>query len=311
MLLDKTSSSTSRTTSPLSSLDNHTSSEDTPTESLSLSLSQSPPPPPSHSCAHSEPDRDMVRGRTSEKSATTNQKQVSDTDKCALTTSDIMSPTSNNCTADSTLHSVAVECGSLRRNGEDAPVLMTSDSASIEWEMSRQQRREKRVNVPSSPLTPQGRIQTSSTGISMIDNHVGASPLHSSPSSSLNLNGSIQSDHNHFSAHLTPSPSHNSISPPVTITKLTPGTTTPTAPSYSNCNTTTDSSSTHLPSSPTSHPKPHPASYPPHPLTHSNEHDVPHSPTHHTRLIRDIVCPAKLQRNGSDEAVLIINGHEE
>ena len=230
-------------------------------------------------CQNNVQCNDMVRGRTSEKSAATNQKQVSDEDKCALTTSDIMSPTSNNCTADSTLHSVAVECGSLRRNGEDAPVLMTSDSASIEWEMSRQQRREKRVNVPSSPLTPQGRIQTSSTGISMIDNHVGASPLHSSPSSSLSPNGSIQSDHNHFSANLTPSPSHNSISPPVTITKLTPGTATPTVPSHSNCNTTADSSSTHLPSSPTSHPKPHPATVTQLPTCHT--HTQPH--THHTR----------------------------
>ena len=280
-----TSTSTSRTTSPLSSLENTISSaEDTPTESLSLSQTPPPPPPPPHS-DHTEPRPPTGRGEEGDEID-----RMSD----VMPGGGQLGPSSRSTPDDSTaLSDKGLEDGGLAVSGTiagnegDSPTLSSSDSASIEWEMSRQQRRQERVKSLNKSPIPRHQRRSHSTGNNDRDALTRAqSPP---PSPGLPHNGTTHCSHTH-SRHRAPPTTHSPQHIVTTVTKPTPSTTL--SINHSNDRTR-----------PSSHSSPPPTSPPP-----SLPHSVVRSPL---RNLKDVKCPGKLQRNGSEESVLILNGHEE
>lgn len=180
----KTSSSTSRTTSPLSSIGN-TGSSDTQIESgISLSLSQTPPPLPpllpatnTTSCVsnRTQGDKAMLVGGNS---------QCPDT---VLTTcnrhDDLSSSTVSENENTTVSEDPSVTVGTMaslptKRNEDSSSEIVTGDkAASIEWDMS--QRRHKGVN---EELSSSSQHSTCSLGNHL--NHNSSSYSHIPPRSS-------------------------------------------------------------------------------------------------------------------------------
>ena len=156
-LLEKTSAnpsaSTSRTTSPFSSISNNIS--DTQLETVSLSLSQSPPPLQTNTPASSgesgdkstgrEGERENGRGVRSDVSASINSDLTATSGSEQLNTTDRCSDGVDTLTSLSTV--VPAKSVPSTQSGERAG----SDSASIEWDMSQKGQERVLVQEDSSP----------------------------------------------------------------------------------------------------------------------------------------------------------------
>ena len=297
ILTDKTSASTSRTTSPLSSLENSTS--DTPTESVSPSRSLSPPPPPLSPSDTSnglgeQGDRPARRGENDNTFPKTGSKSVP-------AGSQLVSSLSEDGDSLSTKTGTNTEVGApvtARKVGGSPGLMMSADSASIEWEMSRQQRRRhKGVDI----VTPLHQSQTHSTGgsgssVTGVVNQTSSlpSPSSSSPPLALTRNGLTHSNHaSPTSAHLAQQQGQQCTSAVICTTPSSG-----TSPSSVNCTNGTTELSSNTPS----------------PSSHQPTSTI--NPSCTLRKLpatsRQMMCPNKFQQNGNEEGpILIINGHEE
>ena len=310
-LTDKTSASTSRTTSPLSSLENSTSS-DTPTESVSPSRSLSPPPPPppplppplspsdTSNRLGEQGDRPARRGENDNTFPKTGSKSVP-------AGSQLVSSLSEDGDSLSTKTGTNGEVGApvtARKVGGSPGLMRSTDSASIEWEMSRQQRRHEGVDVVT-PLDSPHQSQTRSTGgpgssVTGVVNRTSSlpSPSSSSPPLTLTRNGLTHSNHaTPTSAHLAQQhlqQQSQQCTSAVICTTPSSGTS---ASSVNYTNGTTELSSN----------TPSPSSHQP-TSTINPSCTLKKLPA----TSRQMMCPNKFQQNGNEEGpILIINGHEE